>query len=140
MTAEDVVFTFSRERMFGNTEAKNRSTLKAFENIPTPRPGKELPAEIPAVARRAWPDLLRVDAVDRYTVRFYNATPDVTLEGRLARYGSDIMSRAAGKRPRAISTGPASRSRPAPTRWSSSARTIRSRSRPMTTTGAAARR
>ncbi len=93
MTAEDVVFTFSRERMFGNSEAKNRSTIKAFENIPTPRPGKELPPEIPAVARRAWPDLLRVDAVDKYTVRFYNATPDVTLEGRLARYGSDIMSR-----------------------------------------------
>jgi peptide/nickel transport system substrate-binding protein len=93
MTAEDVVFTFSRERMFGNSEAKNRSTIKAFENIPTPRPGKELPPEIPAVARRAWPDLLRVDAVDKYTVRFFNATPDVTLEGRLARYGSDIMSR-----------------------------------------------
>jgi peptide/nickel transport system substrate-binding protein len=93
LTAEDVVFTFSRERMFGNTEAKNRSTIKAFETIPTPRPGKELPVDIPAVARRAWPDLLRVDAVDRYTVRFYNATPDVTLEGRLARYGSDIMSR-----------------------------------------------
>ncbi|WP_439492158.1 ABC transporter substrate-binding protein [Bosea sp. (in: a-proteobacteria)] len=93
LTAEDVVFTFSRERMFGNTEAKNRSTIKAFETIPTPRPGKELPAEIPAVARRAWPDLLRVDAIDKYTVRFYNATPDVTLEGRLARYGSDIMSR-----------------------------------------------
>jgi peptide/nickel transport system substrate-binding protein len=93
MTAEDVVFTFSRERMFGNTEAKNRSTLKAFENIPAPRPGKELPGEIPAAARRIWPDLLRVDAVDRYTVRFVNATPDVTLEGRLSRYGSDIMSR-----------------------------------------------
>jgi peptide/nickel transport system substrate-binding protein len=93
MTAEDVVFSFSRERMFANTEAKNRSTLKAFETIPTPKPGKELPAEIPAVARRSWPDLLRVEAVDRYTVRFYNATPDVTLEGRLARYGSDILSR-----------------------------------------------
>ena len=93
MTAEDVVFTFSRERMFGNSEAKNRSTIKAFENIPAPRPGKELPPDIPAVARRAWPDLLRVDAVDKYTVRFSNATPDVTLEGRLARYGSDIMSR-----------------------------------------------
>ncbi len=93
MTAEDVVFSFGRERMFGQTEAKNRTTLKAFEQIPTPRPGKELPPEIVAVARRAWPDLLRVEAVDRYTVRFFNATPDVTLEGRLARYGSDIMSR-----------------------------------------------
>lgn len=93
MTAEDVVFTFSRERMFGETEPKNRTTIKAFEAIPTPRPGKELPPEVPAVARRAWPDLARVDIVDKYTVRFVNATPDVTLEGRLLRYGSDIMSR-----------------------------------------------
>jgi peptide/nickel transport system substrate-binding protein len=93
MTAEDVVFTFSRERMFGETEPKNRSTIKAFEAIPTPRAGKELPPEVPAVARRAWPDLARVDIVDKYTVRFVNATPDVTLEGRLLRYGSDIMSR-----------------------------------------------
>ena len=93
MTAEDVIFSFSRERMFANTEAKNRSTIKAFEQIPTPRPGKELPAEVPAAARRAWPDLIRVEAVDKYTVRFVNATPDVTLEGRLSRYGSDIMSR-----------------------------------------------
>ncbi|WP_407050923.1 ABC transporter substrate-binding protein [Methyloraptor flagellatus] len=93
MTADDVVFTFSRERMFGATEAKNRSTLKASENIPSPRPGKELPPEVSATARRAWPDLIRVEAVDKYTVRFVNATPDVTLEGRLSRYGSDIMSR-----------------------------------------------
>jgi peptide/nickel transport system substrate-binding protein len=28
-------------------------------------------------------------------VRFYNATPDVTIEGRLSRYGSDIMNRRA---------------------------------------------
>jgi peptide/nickel transport system substrate-binding protein len=93
MTAEDVVFTFSRERMFGDTQPKNRATLRVSENIPTSRVTKELPAEIPAVARRAWPDLVRVEAVDRYTVRFHNGSPDVTLEGRLARYGSDIMSR-----------------------------------------------
>ena len=31
MTAEDVVFSFGRERMFANTEAKNRTTIKAFE-------------------------------------------------------------------------------------------------------------
>ncbi|MCA0319582.1 MAG: ABC transporter substrate-binding protein [Proteobacteria bacterium] len=93
MTAEDVVFTFSRERMFGDTQPKNRATLRTSENIPTSRVTKELPAEIPAVARRAWPDLVRVEAVDRYTVRFHNGSPDVTLEGRLARYGSDIMSR-----------------------------------------------
>ncbi|MCO4052826.1 MAG: ABC transporter substrate-binding protein [Bosea sp.] len=93
MTAEDVVFTFSRERMFGNTEPKNRTVIRVEGRIPAPRPGKELPPEVTAIARRAWPDLARVEAIDKYTVRFYNATPDVTLEGRLARYGSDIMSR-----------------------------------------------
>ena len=93
MTADDVVFSFGRERMFGNTEAKNRTTIKAFEQIPTPRPGKELPPDVAATARRIWPDLLRVDAVDKYTVHFVNATPDVTLEGRLSRYGSNILSR-----------------------------------------------
>lgn len=92
LTAEDVVFTFSRERMFGDTQPKNRTTIKAFEQIPTPKAGKELPPEVVAVSRRAWPDLARVEAVDKYTVRFFNAMPDVTMEGRLLRYGSDIMS------------------------------------------------
>ena len=85
MTADDVVFSFSRERMFGNTEAKNRGTIQAFERIPSRRPGKELPAEVPAVvAPRLARPRSRVEAVDKYTVRFHNATPDVTLEGRLA--------------------------------------------------------
>ncbi|NCY15997.1 MAG: TetR family transcriptional regulator [Actinobacteria bacterium] len=35
----------------------------------------------------------RVEAVDRMTVRFHNATPDVTLEGRLSRAGSNIVSK-----------------------------------------------
>ncbi len=74
MTSEDVVFSFGRERMFGNTEAKNRSTIQAFERIPQPKPGKELPGEIPATARRSWPDLVRVEAVGKYVVRFHNAT------------------------------------------------------------------
>ena len=93
MTSEDVVFSFSRERMFANTEAKTRTTIKATEKIPLPTASTELPPEVPGFARRAWPDLIRVEAVDKYTVRFVNATPDVTLEGRLSRMGSDIMSR-----------------------------------------------
>lgn len=93
MTAEDVVFSFGRERMFGDTVAKSRQTLRAGEIIPMPKPGKELPPEVPATARRAWPDLIGAEAVDKYTVRFVNATPDVTLEGRLSRYGSEITSR-----------------------------------------------
>jgi peptide/nickel transport system substrate-binding protein len=93
MTAEDVVFSFSRERAFGDTQPANRDTLKTAEVNPQYRTGMELPPEVPAVARRNWPDLAKVEAVDKYTVRFYNASPDVTMEGRLARYGSDIMSR-----------------------------------------------
>ena len=94
MTAEDVVFSFGRERMFGTTLASAQGrTIPVGEGMPNPRAGKELPPEVPAVARRAWPALERVEAVDRYTVRFHNATPDVTLEGRLSRSGSSIMSR-----------------------------------------------
>jgi peptide/nickel transport system substrate-binding protein len=96
MTADDVVFSFSRERMFGETLATAHGrTIPIGEGMPSPRPGKELPPEVPAVARRAWPALERVEAVDRMTVRFHNATPDVTLEGRLSRYGSEIVSRRA---------------------------------------------
>ncbi|WP_142850213.1 ABC transporter substrate-binding protein [Telmatospirillum sp. J64-1] len=94
LTAEDVVFSFSRERAFGTTEPANRTTVSVSgDGIPQPRAGMELPPEVPAVARRNWPDLVRVEAVDKYTVRFVNASPDVTLEGRIARYGSEIMSR-----------------------------------------------
>jgi peptide/nickel transport system substrate-binding protein len=94
LTAEDVVFSYSRDRMFGTTLASAHGrTIPIGEGMPAPRPGKELPPEVPAVARRNWPALERVEAVDRYTVRFHNATPDVTLEGRLSRYGSEIMSR-----------------------------------------------
>jgi len=93
MTAEDVVFTFGRERMFGNSgDAPLGRTLFTTETMPG-RAGNTLPPEVPAVALRNWPALERVEAVDKYTVRFVNKTPDVTMEGRLARYGSEIMSR-----------------------------------------------
>jgi peptide/nickel transport system substrate-binding protein len=93
LTAEDVVFSFGRERMFGTGEGAAASgTL--FARIPGQGPqGRELPPEVVAVARRNWPALEKVEAVDRHTVRFVNRTPDVTMEGRLARYGSDICSR-----------------------------------------------
>jgi len=93
MTAEDVVFSFGRERMFGTGEgAPVSGTL--FARIPGQgAQGKELPPEVVAVARRIWPALERIEAVGRHTVRFVNRTPDVTMEGRLARYGSDICSR-----------------------------------------------
>lgn len=94
MTSDDVVFTFSREKMFGDTEPKNRETIRRDGlGLFTILPGKELPPQVPASARNAWPDLIAVEAVDRYTVRFVNGSPDVTLEGRLSRYGANITSR-----------------------------------------------
>jgi peptide/nickel transport system substrate-binding protein len=96
MTAEDVAFSFGSGRMFGDTPAtaQGRTIPVRGDTMPS-RAGRELPAEIPAVARRSWPALERVEVVDKYTVRFHNATPDVTLEGRLARYGSEVISRRA---------------------------------------------
>jgi peptide/nickel transport system substrate-binding protein len=92
MTAEDVAFSFGPERMFGDA----------------------LPKDIPAVARRHWPALARVEVVDKLTVRFVNAKPDVTMEGRLSAGGSEIVSKeawlAAGNwqanSKKAVGTGP----------------------------------
>ncbi|MCQ4160104.1 ABC transporter substrate-binding protein [Roseomonas sp. GC11] len=94
MTAEDVAFTFGPERMFGDTlpTAQGRTIQISGDRIPT-RAGRDLPAEVPAVSRRSFPALERVEIVDKYTVRFHNATPDVTLEGRLSRYGAQIISK-----------------------------------------------
>jgi peptide/nickel transport system substrate-binding protein len=91
MTAEDVAFSFSKERVFGNTEPKGGKTI--FEDDNKPVTAKELPAIVPGVGRRLWPALKGVEVVDKYTVRFHNATPDVTLEGRLYSFGSQITSR-----------------------------------------------
>ena len=94
MTAEDVAFTFGPERMFGTGTPATPAGGTLFTRIPGQGPqGKELPPEVVAISRRIWPALEKVEVVDRYTVRFVNRTPDVTMEGRLARYGSDICSR-----------------------------------------------
>ena len=45
------------------------------------------------IAKRIWPSLEKVEAVDKYTVRFFNRAPDVTIEGRLAGPASEIISR-----------------------------------------------
>jgi peptide/nickel transport system substrate-binding protein len=93
LTAEDVVFSFSKERVFGDTEPKGGKTIFADDHKPTT--AKELPASVPGIGRRLWPALAGVEAVDKYTVRFHNTTPDVTLEGRLYAYGSQIANRRA---------------------------------------------
>jgi peptide/nickel transport system substrate-binding protein len=94
MTADDVVFTFGPERMFGTGQdtAGNRTlytTVLARDNVE----GKTLPAEVIGIAKRMWPSLERVEATDKYTVRFVNKTPDVTLEQRIAANASEIVSR-----------------------------------------------
>ena len=96
MTADDVVFTFSRERMFGpGYDITSNKTLFTSVLIRDSVEGKNLPPEVPAVAKRLFPALEKVEAIDKYTVRFTNRTPDVTLEGRIGRMGSDIVSRRA---------------------------------------------
>lgn len=93
LTADDVVFSFSDERLFAGTEPAGGKTIYA-ENF-KPQNAKELPAGVPGIARRLWPALRGVEAVDKYTVRFHNATPDVTLEGRLYAFGSQIANKRA---------------------------------------------
>ena len=96
MTADDVVFTFSRERMFGpEYDMASSKTLFTSVLIRDTTQGKNLPPEVPAVAKRLFPALEKVEEIDKYTVRFTNRTPDVTLEGRIGRMGSDIVSRRA---------------------------------------------
>ena len=94
MNADDVVFTFGPERMFGpggNTPSSKTlfTTVMTRDSVE----GKTLPPEVVGIAKRIWPSLEKVEAVDRYTVRFVNRVPDVTLEGRLAGPASEIISR-----------------------------------------------
>jgi peptide/nickel transport system substrate-binding protein len=115
LTADDVVFTFSRDRMFGpDYDISSTKTLFTSVLIRDTTQGKNLPPEVPAVAKRLFPALEKVEAVDKYTVRFTNRTPDVTLEGRIGRLGSDIISRRAYEEAKSwldwarapVSTGP----------------------------------
>jgi len=102
VTVEDIAFSFGPQRMFGNTQAslgpaaakpasspKQAAAAAAFASGPTP------PPEVVAVARNIWPSLVGVEIIDDKTVRLVNALPDLTLEGRLARLGSEIISKKA---------------------------------------------
>lgn len=101
VTVEDIAFSFSPQRMFGNTKPSTGvATAKpaaadAAANEPTFATGPTPPAEVVAVARNIWPSLIGVEIVDDKTVRLVNALPDLTLEGRLARLGSEIISKKA---------------------------------------------
>lgn len=104
VTADDVAFTFGPEYMFGSTQplrAGGTATTIKTDNSKPPSSsvyksaGPALPPEVPAIARRLWPSLEEVKVIDKYTVRFVNAVPDVTMEGRIARSGSEIISKRA---------------------------------------------
>ncbi len=95
MTAEDVVFSFGPERMWGF--AKEGETPQTGQALFTQSSGNATvaPPEVHAVARRLLPSFERIEVVDSHTVRFVNKTPDLTLEGRLTRTGQDIVSKKA---------------------------------------------
>jgi peptide/nickel transport system substrate-binding protein len=93
MTAEDVAFSFSPERMGWSTTTETSRNL--FGAIPGVTQGRQPPPEVPAVARRTYPGFERIEIVDASTIRFVNRTPDLTLEGRLSRNTGMIVSRAA---------------------------------------------
>jgi peptide/nickel transport system substrate-binding protein len=111
VTAEDVAFTFSPQHMWGGAAV---SSGGMFTSTTAGRGTKEPPAEVPAIAKLAFPGFERMEVVDARTVRLVNRTPDVTLEGRLARPAAAIISRAAfeaaedwlGWARRPVGTGP----------------------------------
>ena len=75
---------------YDNTSSKTLfTTVMARDSVE----GKKLPPEVLGIAKRIWPSLEKVEAVDKYTVRFVNRVPDVTLEGRIGRPASEIISR-----------------------------------------------
>jgi peptide/nickel transport system substrate-binding protein len=103
VTAEDVAFTFGPEHMFGESKPRRPGDAPTAAKAADAKPlftnaTKNMlttPPEVTAISRRQWPSLESVKAIDKYTVRFTNAVPDVTMEGRLARSGSEIISKRA---------------------------------------------
>jgi peptide/nickel transport system substrate-binding protein len=75
-TAEEVAFTFGPDRMWGNGPL-----------------GRALPPGAAQTARRSFPGFERMEVVDSHTVRLINRTPDLTLEGQMARSAAVIANR-----------------------------------------------
>lgn len=92
LEAEDVAFTFGNDRMWTGLPADNRGL---FVSTTAGASGKTPPPEAVAISKAHYPGFERMEVVDRNTVRFVNAVPDVTLEGRLTRTSAAIFSRAA---------------------------------------------
>ena len=92
MTAEDVAGSFSPQHMFGETRPTVRGQTIPLSGGNPAVFTKELIRDVPPVARRLWPALERVEIIDKHTVRFVNAAPDVTIEGRASVRGSDVIN------------------------------------------------
>ena len=82
MTAEDVVFSFGPDRLWGSGQQAQGAL---FTSSAAGAASKAPPPEVPAIARRTYPGFERIEIVRPGVVRFVNRTPDVTLEGRIAR-------------------------------------------------------
>jgi peptide/nickel transport system substrate-binding protein len=92
LTAEDVAFSFGPEHMWGTGEAVP-GPGGMFTSMTAGAGSKAPPAEAVAIARLAFPGFEAMEIVDARTVRLVNRSPDVTLEGRLARPAASIISR-----------------------------------------------
>lgn len=103
VTAEDVAFSFGPERMFGNTQPRALGQNSKTMNVDVGKKTVTIeannmsvpPPEVVAIARNLWPSLIEVKVMDANTVRFINAVPDLTMEGRIARLGSEVISKKA---------------------------------------------
>lgn len=89
LTAEDVVFSFGNERMWSGSKA---TAAGMFVSTTAGATTKRPPPEAAAIARASFPGFERIEIVNASTVRFINATPDVTLEARLTRNTGVIIS------------------------------------------------
>ena len=81
LTAEDVAFSFGKERMFGSGAPPSAGNTK------------DVPAEAVAVSQRFWGDFEKIEVLGKHRLRFVVKAPDVTLEARIGRSGSEIISR-----------------------------------------------
>jgi peptide/nickel transport system substrate-binding protein len=97
LTADDVVFTFSRDRMFGpDYDISSNKTLFTSVLIRDSVQGKELPPEVPAVAKRPVPGA--GESRGRRQVHGALRQPYArrhAWKAASARLGSDIVSRRA---------------------------------------------
>ena len=126
MTADDVVFTFSRERMFGpDYDITSNKTLFTSVLIRDSADGKKLPPEVPAVASACCLRWRRSRRSTSTRCASPTARPTSPWKAVSAAWAATSSPAAPSARPRAGWNGRARRSPPAPTRCASSCPTSR---------------